>query len=123
MFRNVNIPRSKFFSSCTVIKVLFSCFKPLYYPVSIFNAYVQYFEMQLNILQFQTCHCIKFCNLLKKFSQKRDIIWVVYLKFPTLEQWCGWVVNCVHSTTLLFLAKLIDLNNWYSVDKVSGRCQ
>lgn len=49
-----------------------------------------------------------FWNLLKKFSQKRDIIWVVYLR-------------CVHTTTLAFLVKPIDINNLYSVDKLSGR--
>lgn len=81
--------------------------------------------MQFNILQFQTCHCIKFLKPVKKIQPKErcNLGGVAYLKFPTLEQGCGWVVNCVHTTTLAFLAKPIDINNWYSVDKLSGRYQ
>lgn len=55
--------------------------------------------MQFNILQFQTCHCIKFLKPVKKIQPKErcNLGGVGYLKFPTLEQGCGWVVNCVGS--------------------------
>lgn len=53
-----------------LLKFYLAVSKPLYYPVSIFNEYVQYSKMQLNILQFQICHCFKFLKPVKKIQPK-----------------------------------------------------